>query len=52
MGGGTICGQPMKCGAIRGTTSGQKGMRGARNLYDRLIKNHLVSTPEAGIQGK
>ena len=25
-------------------------MRGAGNLYDRLMKNHLVSTPEAGIQ--
>ena len=49
MGGGTACGQPMKGDASRGTTPGQRGMRGAGNLYDRLMKNHLVSTPEAGI---
>ena len=27
-------------------------MSGARNLYDRLIRNHLVFTPEAGILGQ
>ena len=27
-------------------------MHGAGNLCERLIKNHLVSTPEARIQGK
>ena len=51
-GSGTTCGQPMKSGASRGTAPGQRGMHGARNLYDRLIKNHLVFTPEVGIQGK
>ena len=38
--------------ANKGTTPAQKGMHGAGNLYDRLIKIHLVSTPEAGIPGK
>ena len=52
MGGGTACGQPMKGGASRGTAPRQRGMHGAGNLYDRLIRKHLVSTPEAGIQGK
>ena len=52
MGGGTAYGQLMKGDTNRGTTPGQRGMRGARNLYDKLIKNHLVFTPEAGIQGK
>ena len=52
MGGGTTCGQPMKGGARRGTALGERGIHNARNLYDRLMKNHLVSTPEAGIQGK
>ena len=50
--GGTACGQPMKSCANRGTAPGQSGMHGARNLHDRLMKNHLVFTPEAGIQGK
>ena len=49
MGGATACGQPMKGGARKGTAPGKRGMRGARNLYDRLIKDHLVFTPEAGI---
>ena len=48
----TTFGQPMKGGVSRGTAHGQKGMPGARNLYERLIKNHLVFTPEARIQGK
>ena len=52
MGDGTACGQPMKGGASRGTTPGQRGMRSAGNLYDTLMKNHLVSTPAARIQGK
>ena len=52
IGDGTACGQPMKSGASRGTAAGQRGMCGARNLYDRMIKNHLVFTPEVGIQGK
>ena len=52
IGGGTTFGQPMKGSASRGTAPGQRGMRGAGNLYDRLIKKHFVSTPEAGIQGK
>ena len=52
MGGGTACGQLMKGSASRGTAPRQRGMRGAGTLYDRLIKNHLVFTPEAGIQGK
>ena len=51
-GGGTSCGQPMKSGANKGTTPGLRGMSGAGNLYDRLIRSHLVFTPEAGIQGK
>ena len=52
MGSGTACGQLIKGDVSRGTTPGQRGMRGAGNLCDRLIKNHLVFTPEAGIQGK
>ena len=52
MGDGTACGQLMKGGVSRGTALRQRGMRGAGNLYDRLIKNHLVFTLEARIQGK
>ena len=48
-GGGTACGQSMKSGANRGTTPGQRGMSGARNLYERLIRNHLLFIPEVGI---
>ena len=50
--GGTAYGTHMKGGVSRGTAPGQRGMHGAGNLYDRLIKNHLVFTPEVGIQGK
>ena len=42
----------MKGSASKGIAPGQRGMHGAGNLYDRLIKNHLVSALEAGIQGK
>ena len=52
MGGGTTCGQPMKGSVRRGTAPGKRGMRGVGNLYDSLIKNHLVSTLEAGILGQ
>ena len=52
MGSGTSFEQPMKGDASMGTIPGQRGMRSAGNLYDRLIKNHLVFTPKAGIQGK
>ena len=36
MGSGTACGQPMKDSVSRGTTIGQRGMRSAGNLYERL----------------
>ena len=49
MGGGTTGGQPMKGSVRKGNAPGQRGMCGARNLYDRLIKNHLFLTLEAGI---
>ena len=52
MGSGTTCEQPMKGGAIKGTAPRQRGMRGSGNLYDRLIKNHLVFTIEARVQSK
>ena len=52
IGGGTACGKPMKSGASRGTAPRQRDMSGAGNLYDRLIRNHLVLTPEAGISGQ
>ena len=48
-GGGTACGKPMKGSGSRGTAPEQRGMRGVGNSYDRLIKNHLVFTPEVGI---
>ena len=42
----------MKRGVSRGTTPRQRDMNGAGNLYDRLIRNHLVFAPEARISGQ
>ena len=42
----------MKSGVNRGTAPGKGRMSSAGNLYDRLIRNHLVFTLEARISGQ
>ena len=50
--GGTTYGKHMMGSANKGIAPGKRGMRSAGNLYEILMKNHLVSTLEFGIQGK
>ena len=50
--GGTTYGKQGMGSANKGTAYGYRVKRGAGNLYDRLIRNHLVFTLEAGISGQ